>query len=148
MTERRPRGEGGPHYDESRKRWVATRTIGWDGRGKRLTRRAYGRTKTEAKVHLRDLLRQADSGVAPSRHAYTVRDAVEDWLAFGLGREAPSTITKYQFLCNKHVIPFVGSPEGARSHRSEVDLRALDWSHVHLVPTAAGDRDVPPHVEV
>lgn len=109
MTERRARGDGGLHWDESRKRWVATRTIGWDGRGKRLTRRAYGRTKTEAKEHLRELLRQYEAGVTPNRHAYTVRDAVEDWLAFGLGRQAPSTITKYQFLCNKHVIPLLGA---------------------------------------
>jgi len=109
MTERRSRGDGGLHWDESRKRWVATRTIGWDGRGKRLTRRAHGRTKTEAKEHLRELLHQYEAGVTPSRHAYTVKEAVEDWLAFGLGRQAESTITKYQFLCNKHVIPLLGA---------------------------------------
>lgn len=109
MVERRPRGEGGLHYDEARKRWVATRTIGWDGRGKRLTRRAHGRTKTEAKEHLREILRQHDAGVAPSRHAHTVQDAVEDWLAFGLGRQGTSTITKYTLLCNKHVIPLLGA---------------------------------------
>jgi hypothetical protein len=32
-----------------RQRWIATVTIGYDGRGKRITRRASGKTKTETK---------------------------------------------------------------------------------------------------
>jgi hypothetical protein len=46
---RRGRGEGGLHWDEHRQRWIATVTVGYDSRGKRITRKASGKTKTEAK---------------------------------------------------------------------------------------------------
>jgi hypothetical protein len=55
MTTRRSRGEGGLHWDASRQRWIATATLGFDGRGKRITRKASGRTKTEAKDKLREI---------------------------------------------------------------------------------------------
>ena len=56
MTKRRSRGDGGLHWDPERKRWVATVTLGYDGRGKRIVKKSYGRTKTEAKEKLRDLM--------------------------------------------------------------------------------------------
>ena len=34
MSTRRSRGEGGLHWDESRQRWIATVTLGFDARGK------------------------------------------------------------------------------------------------------------------
>ena len=84
-------------------------TIGWDGRGKRLTRRAHGRTKTEAKEHLRELLRQYEAGVTTGRHAYTVKEAVEDWLAFGLGRQAPIDNHEVPVLVQQAFIPLLGA---------------------------------------
>jgi IS1 family transposase len=83
MSSRRSRGDGGLHWDQSRQRWVATATVGYDGRGKRLVRHSYGRTKTEAKAKLRDLLRSREDGVVLTRDGYTVRQAVEDWLEHG-----------------------------------------------------------------
>jgi hypothetical protein len=49
MSSRRSRGDGGLHWDQRRQRWVATMTVGYDGRGKRLVRHGYGRTKIEAR---------------------------------------------------------------------------------------------------
>jgi integrase len=43
------------------------------------------------------------------RDGHTVREAVEDWLEYGLGRQAPSTIEKYRILCSKHIIPLLGA---------------------------------------
>jgi hypothetical protein len=58
VTTRRSRDEGGLHWSEARQRWVATATIGFDGHGKRITRKASGATtKTEAKNKLRKILR-------------------------------------------------------------------------------------------
>jgi hypothetical protein len=54
---RRPKGDGGLSWEAARERWVASATIGYDGRGKRIVRRGRGRTKTEAKNKLRQLLR-------------------------------------------------------------------------------------------
>lgn len=108
MTERRARGDGGLHWDKTRQRWVATATIGYDGRGKRQVRRAFGRTKTEAVTRLREFLREQADGV-PVVRDHTVREAVEDWLEYGLGRQARSTIAKYRILCSKHIIPLLGA---------------------------------------
>ena len=52
---RRARGDGGLRWDEKRQRWIAEITIGYDGRGKRIVRKASGRTKTEAKKTNRHL---------------------------------------------------------------------------------------------
>jgi len=96
---RRARGDGGLHWDEHRQRWIATTTIGYNGRGKRVVRKASGRTKTEAKNKLRDLLRDQADGLTAGVGGYTVRLAVEDWLTHGLGRQSAATVTKYRHLC-------------------------------------------------
>ena len=87
----RPRGDGGLSWDERRKRWIASTTIGYDGRGKRIVRRAAGRTRTEAKNKLRELLRDREDGFAIANDGYTVAQAVNDWLAFGLINRDPAT---------------------------------------------------------
>jgi integrase len=125
MTARRSRGEGGLHWDESRQRWIVTVTLGFDGRGKRITRKASGRTKTEAKNKLREILRDHEDGLITSSTNYTVGDAVRDWLAFGLAGRAASTAANYRIVAERHVI----GPLGARRLR---DLTADDvdrWLH-------------------
>ena len=88
-----------------RQRWIAAMTVGYDGRGKRIVRRGSGRTKTEAKAKLRALLRDRDDGVVLGAEGYTVGQAVEDWLAFGLGKQGESTVANYRLLCSTHIIP-------------------------------------------
>jgi integrase len=120
VTTRRSRGEGGLHWDETRQRWIATTTIGFDGRGKRITRKASGKTKTEAKNKLRDMLRDHEDGLTVTSSAnYTVGDAVRDWLAFGLAARAASTVSNYRTVATRHII----APLGARRLR---DLTAAD----------------------
>jgi len=46
VTTRRSRGDGGLHWDETRQRWIATITTGYTPTGKRVVRKAAGRTKT------------------------------------------------------------------------------------------------------
>ena len=94
MSNRRSRGDGGLHWDQRRQRWVATATVGYDGRGKRLVRHGYGRTKTEAKAKLRDLLRSREDGVVVTRDGCTVREAVEDWLEHGLSSRDKAHVTR------------------------------------------------------
>ena len=60
---KRANGEGGLHWDDSRQRWIATVTVGYDGRGKRIVRKASGRTKTEAKTRLRELVHDREDGL-------------------------------------------------------------------------------------
>jgi integrase len=121
MSSRRARGDGGLHWDQRRQRWVATATVGYDGRGKRLVRHGYGRTKTEAKAKLRDLLRNREDGVVLTRDGYTVRQAVEDWLEHGLSNRDKATRDANRHLCEKHVLPYLGARKLRDLTATEVD---------------------------
>jgi len=77
--------------------------------GKRIFKRGRGRTKTEAKRKLREILRDYEDGLVTSGYGYTVADAVRDWLAFGLSGRDANTITKCIILANTHVIPALGA---------------------------------------
>jgi hypothetical protein len=105
MAKRRSRGDGGLHWDENRQRWIATLTVGYDGRGKRITRKASGKTKTDAKDKLKELLRDRDDGLAVPADGYTVADAVRNWLAYGLAGRGSATVDNYSILASKHIIP-------------------------------------------
>jgi integrase len=105
---RRGRGEGGLHWDGHRQRWIATVTIGYDSRGKRITRKASGKTKTEAKDKLKELVRDHDDGLAAPAGSYTVGEAVNSWLAFGLSGRSPQTVSMYRIYAETHIIPVIG----------------------------------------
>ena len=125
MTARRSHGEGGLYWNEKRQRWIATVTVGYDGRGKRIVKTGSGRTKTEARRKLREQLRDHEDGLALGRDNYTVRQAGEDWLTCGLGRQGSATVKKYRIFCDKHVIPLLG----ARKFRARPRGKSmLGWS--------------------
>lgn len=64
MASRRSRGDGGLHWDATRERWIATVTLGYSAAGKRVVKRGSGRTKTEAKNKLKEIIRDYDDGLA------------------------------------------------------------------------------------
>jgi integrase len=119
VTARRSRGEGGLHWNETRQRWIATVTVGFDSRGKRITRKASGVTKTDAKNKLKELLRDHDDGVAVAPSGYTVTEAVRDWLAYGLTDRSAATVANYTTIAETRII----TPLGRRKLR---DLSAED----------------------
>ena len=92
MTTRRNPGEGGLHWEESRQRWFATVYVGYAPNGKRRKIKVSAWTKTEAKAKLQQLLRDRDDGHVLGAQTYTVRDAVESWLAHGLTGRPESTV--------------------------------------------------------
>jgi hypothetical protein len=128
MTARRSHGEGGLYWNEKRQRWIATVTVGYDGRGKRIVKTGSGRTKTEAKRKLREQLRDHEAGLALGRDNYTVPLAVEDWLTYGLGRQGSATVKKYRIFCGKHVIPLLGARKFRDLTRREVDAWLVELS--------------------
>lgn len=119
MTKRRSRGDGGLHWDEKRQRWIATANLGFHPSGKRIVKRGSGKTKTEAKNKLKEVLGDHEDGLAIAPTNYTVKDAVTDWLTYGLVGIDPSTAKTCAILSQTHVIP----PLGARKLR---DLSAED----------------------
>jgi hypothetical protein len=52
-----------PYWSEGRQRWIAEVTMGYGGRGKRIARKASGRTKTEAKAKLKEMLSDIDVSI-------------------------------------------------------------------------------------
>jgi integrase len=127
---RRARGEGGLRWDEPRQRWIATKDIGYDGRGKRIVRKATGRTQAEARKRLKEVLRAHEDGLAVEAASYTVKQAVEDWLTYGLGKQGASTVKKYRILCNKHIIPLLGARKLRDLTAREVEAWLLGRSKV------------------
>jgi integrase len=121
MTERRSRGDGGLHWDANRKRWIATASLGYDGRGKRIIKRGSGRTKTEAKVKLKEVLRDFEDGLAIAPTNYTVRDAVNDWLQYGLVGKDSGTVDNYKSLCEIHVLSELGETKLRDLSAEDVD---------------------------
>lgn len=121
MAKRRSRGEGGVHYSESRQRWVATAQLGFLPNGKRIVKTATGRTKTEAKAKLSELLREREQGVNERVHA-TVAMAIHDWLEFGLTGRDEKTRTTCRILAERHIIPELGPRRLTALTSEDVDV--------------------------
>ena len=108
MTARRGRGEGSLYWDDQRKRWRGEITIGYDARGKRITRKASGKTKTEAKNKLKEIQRDYEDGLIAASAKDTVGDAIAYWLAYGLSGRDENTIDMYRTYAETHIIPALG----------------------------------------
>jgi integrase len=121
MTARRSRGDGGLSWDTSRQRWVASVTVGYTPGGKRIIKRARGRTKTEAQCKLKALLRDYEDGHVIDSRSYTVASAVTDWLAFGLSGRSGATVEKCTILAQTHVIPALGARKLRELSADDVD---------------------------
>jgi integrase len=109
LTKRRSRGDGGLRWSDARQRWIAEVTVGWKPDGKRIVKSASGKTKTEAKNALKDILRDTEDGSSAEAHNFTVGDAVRDWLTYGLSGRDPETVTKLTILANTHILPVMGN---------------------------------------
>jgi len=121
VATRRNPGEGGLHWEESRQRWFATVYVGYSPDGKRRKVKVSARTKTEAKAKLQQLLRDRDDGHVLRGQTYTVRDAVESWLAHGLTGRQESTVVNRTILARTHVIPTLGARKLVQLSAEEVD---------------------------
>ncbi|MGP4105187.1 tyrosine-type recombinase/integrase [Nonomuraea sp. KM90] len=121
MAKRRSRGDGGLYWSEARQRWIAEITIGYTPAGKRITKKAAGRTKTEAKTKLKEALRDLDDGLTPTAGHDTVTTAVRDWLTFGLSGRDPQTIETKRILAEKHVIAQLGARKLRELSADDVD---------------------------
>ena len=98
------------HWDEKRQRWIASVTVGYTPAGKRIVRRGSGRTKTEAKNKLKQVIRDHEDGLLPaSGDRLTVADAVNDWLTYGLAARSSATRDKNSHLCRVHLLPELGA---------------------------------------
>jgi integrase len=92
---RRGHGEDSVYWDESKSRYVGAVSLGFSASGARVRKKVTGRTKTEVREKLRELHHQVEGGLQPRRR-YTVADALEDWLAYGVDGLSARTVTLYR----------------------------------------------------
>ena len=137
MTKRRSRGDGGLHWSESRQRWIATASLGFDGAGKRIVKRGSGKTKTEAKNKLKDVLRDYEDGLAIAPADYSVETAVRDWLKYGLKGRSAETVQTNRYLCETHILPLIGAFQ-LRDLRAEDIDRWLEGRAKELSTSSLG----------
>ena len=143
MTEKNPRrgrGEGSLYWDEEAptaslpKRPSATHQQASES-----TRKGSGKTKTEARAKLKEVLRDHEDGVPAESRTATVADAIEDWLQYGLTGRSPRTIAKYGFICRGHITPDLGARKLRELTARDVDrwlsAKATNVEHEH--PAAA-----------
>ncbi|HEY8450982.1 MAG TPA: site-specific integrase [Natronosporangium sp.] len=130
MTTRRARGDGSLYWDEARQRWIASITIGYTPAGKRIVRKASGKTKTEARTKLRAKIRDYEDGLLTTHHTYTVADAINDWLTYGLTNRTQATRDKYGFLCRRHIIPDLGARKLKDLSAHDVDRWLADKAKI------------------
>lgn len=121
MPKRRSRGDGGLHWDEARQRWIASVTTGYTPAGKRIVRTASDKSKTRALKKLHEKLRDRDDGLPSEDVRYTVAQAVQDWLTYGLNGRDPKTVTTKRILADKHVIPELGARKLRELSADDVD---------------------------
>jgi Phage integrase, N-terminal SAM-like domain len=120
-AKRRARGDGGLFWNETRQRWIAEATIGCTPAGKRIVRRGSGVTKTAASAKLKEILRDLDDGLPVASGNYSVADAVNDWLAYGLSGRSEATLENRRILAQTHVIPELGKRKLRELSAEDVD---------------------------
>ena len=84
--------------------------------GARLRRKVRGRSKTEVKDKLQALHEELRDGLHTSA-TYTVRPAVNDWLADGLDGRAPKTVSTYREVLDP-LVALIGSAKLRESDRA------------------------------
>ena len=107
--------------DETRQRWIATVAVGYTPAGKRIVKRASGRTKTAARNKLREIIKDYEDGLTLARNGATVAQAANDWLTYGLTGRDPKTIETRRILADQHVIPALGARKLQQLSADDVD---------------------------
>src|SRR5271166_6616820 len=142
MPARRSRGDGGLSWDSARQRWVASVTVGYTPGGKRIFKRARGRTKSEVQRKLKEIIREYEDGLVIGGYGYIVADAVRDWLAFGLSGRDTNTVTKCTILANTHIIPALGARKLRDLSADDIDKWLADKAQVVSTRTLREVRSV------
>lgn len=125
---RRPSGEGSLRWLESRQRWIAEKTVGYDGRGKRIVRAGYGKSETAALRALAKNVREYEAGLRPDARRITVSQAVEDWLKFERSNVGHKTREGNEEKYRLHIAPYLGGRRLKELRPDEVDKWLLKLS--------------------
>ncbi|MCX5014793.1 tyrosine-type recombinase/integrase [Streptomyces sp. NBC_00555] len=113
-------GEDSIYWDASKKRYIGAISLGYTAAGKRNRAKVSGTTKTEVRRKLRELRKGLEKG-AKTPAQYTVKQAVEDWLAQGLKGKASASVGTYRSLANTHIYTELGAAKLRLLEADDVD---------------------------
>lgn len=105
---RRARGDGGVHWDRKRQRFIAEKTVGYDGRGKRIVRYGSGTSETAALNGLRERVRQYEAGLVSGSEHVTISLAVEQWIELARSEVGERTARGNADNYRLHIKPYLG----------------------------------------
>jgi integrase len=108
-------------WSDSRNAFIAEKTVGYDGRGKRIVKTGSGKTKTAALRALTERVKAYEAGLVVGADRYTVGHAVQDWLEYGQTGEAPKTLQENRDLYRLHLGPVLGKRRVKDLRAEEVD---------------------------
>ena len=120
MSKRREQGGGSIFYEEARKRWVGVAQLGRDGRGKRVRKKVTGKTKTEVRKRLAEIIRDHEEDLLTVSDI-TVAEAISEWLEFGLSRTSESTKSNYETLSRNHIVGRIGAYKLRNLKATQID---------------------------
>ena len=95
-------------------------SLGFDATGRRQRVKRKGRTKTEVKDKLREVVDDLEAGVSAAA-SYTVQEAVADFLDHGMKGKSPGTVANYRSIADHHLIPFIGAAKLKKLTADELD---------------------------
>lgn len=123
---RRGRGEGSIHFDEKRNLWVGAIVVGYNAKGNPQRKKAYGKTKKEAKDKLLALEDKKRTGKLDTT-SMTMQELLEYWLDNAIkGRKDVATESLYRQRVRDHVIPYVGRLKLAKMRSEDIDRLLSD----------------------
>lgn len=109
MAGRRDNGDGSIFKCKRTGKWVAKFQIGYYKNGERKFKACSAETQTKAKIKLKDLQSQYNSGIDVSSNAIGLGIFLDDWLAtYAVQRIRPSTRQNYEMIIRRHIKPAIG----------------------------------------
>lgn len=136
---RRSRGEGGVYWNEKRKRFIATRVVGYDERGVEIRKTGSGKSKTAALDKLKDVVREYEKGLAAGSEKFTVREAVNDWILYGQGQVDDETVKKHEYV-TAHIVRGLGDVLLRKMTAKHVEQLLRSMTKTHATRTIADVR--------
>ncbi|WP_192907110.1 site-specific integrase [Glycomyces paridis] len=128
-------GEGTVFWDKRRKRWIARVSAGARPDGTRDVRVAEGLTPSDAQDKLNGLKAEVAAGVDGGT-TYTLAEACEAWLAYGLKRpDDHPTKVKYRSLVNANIVPLLGRARLKKLRAEDIDHWLAQIAKDHATST-------------
>ncbi len=144
IKRRRSGNNDGTVYQTTEGKWRGAVSFGHGSDGKLVRRYVSGRTKTETKDKVRDLIRQRDRGITPASTSSTVKELLETWLETVIQpNRRYRTYMAYKSAVDNHLVPVLGRRkvrdltaqhvQALLADRKALGLRGTSLAHIRTV---------------